>query len=670
MLATHNILKPATGTPITVPSQDMILGCYWMTGIAEGDIGEGRIFSGIEEAILAEAEGVIGLRAKIKIYIKDQFIETSLGRALFNEILPEDLPFQNVQFNSKKLMNLIGQIMRQYGQERVISCLDDIKNLGFHYATISGISWGMNDLHVPADKPRIIKEAEKEVLITEDHFKKGLLSETERLAKIIEIWQKAKNEIEVLVPKTLDKNGSVFQIIDSGARGSWSQPVQMSGMKGLVINPSGQIMELPVKSSYKEGFSVLEYFISTHGARKGTADTALRTSTAGYLTRRLVDVAHEVIVTEKDCKTKESIRVLRKEADDLGQDFVFKIVGRHTAEDVKSKDGKVIVKDGEMIGWDEGNEIVKDGIESVDVRSPISCQSTRGICQKCYGWDLIHNDTVKLGEAVGIVAAQAIGEPGTQLTMRTFHTGGVAASDITMGLPRVQEVFEARKPKGMAAVSVLTGKVIKITEDGIIKIKGVRGIDKKKSTKVEIIEYKIPPNTGILVIEGQEIRAGQQLFEGSVDLRELFKVAGKEEVQRYVINEIQGIYVSQGATIHDKHIEIIIRQMFSRVRVIDPGETELSPGQVVERSKFVEANEVADKNKKQIAKGRSLLLGISRVSLTTDSFLSAASFQETSRVLIKATIEGKEDKLKGLKENVIIGKLIPAGTGFKEEKKN
>jgi len=670
MLATRNILKPATGTPITVPSQDMILGCYWLTGVAEGEIGEGRVLSGIEEAILANENGTIGLRTKIKIYIKNQLIETSLGRVIFNEILPDDLPFQNVQFDSKRLRNLIGQIMRQYGQEKVIACLDDIKNLGFYYATISGISWGMSDLTVPQDKPRIIKEADKEVDTIEDHFKKGLLSEAERIAKIIEVWQKAKNEIEVLVPKTLDKNGSVFQIIDSGARGSWSQPVQMSGMKGLVINPSGQIMELPVKSSYKEGFDVLEYFISTHGARKGTADTALRTSTAGYLTRRLVDVAHEVIVTEKDCKTKESIKVLRKEADDLGQDFVFKIVGRYAAKDVKSDKGKVIVKEGEIIGWDEGEEIVKVGVESVDVRSPINCQSVRGICQKCYGWDLSRNETVKLGEAVGIVAAQAIGEPGTQLTMRTFHTGGVAASDITMGLPRVQEVFEARKPKGRAAISVLGGKVIKITEDGIIKIKGKRSNDKKKNAKLEIIEYKVPPNTGTLVKEGQEIKNGQQLFEGSVDLRELFKVAGKEEVQRYVINEIQGIYVSQGATIHDKHIEVIIRQMFSRVRVIDPGDSGLSPGQVVERSRFIEANEVAAKDKKQIARGRSLLLGISRVALTTDSFLSAASFQETSRVLIKATIEGKEDKLRGLKENVIIGKLIPAGTGFKEGKIN
>jgi DNA-directed RNA polymerase subunit beta' len=668
MLATNNILKPATGTPITVPSQDMILGCYWMTGLSEGEKGEGKSFSGIEEAIMAYEEGVIDLRSKVKIFIKGEMIETSLGRALFNEILPEDFPFQNLQFNSKKIMKLIGHVMRQYGREIVIKFLDDVKNMGFYYATVSGISWGMDDLSIPKEKPAIIKAAEKEITATEDHFKKGLLSESERTSKIIEIWQRAKNEIEVLVPKTLDKKGAVFQIIDSGARGSWSQPIQMSGMKGLVINPSGQIMELPVKSSYKEGFSVLEYFNSTHGARKGTADTALRTSTAGYLTRRLVDVAHEVIVTEKDCKTKENITVFRKEADELGQDFSFKIVGRYAAKDVKSKDGKVIVKAGDLIGWDEGDEIIKEGVESVDVRSPITCQSKRGICQRCYGWDLIHNATVEMGEAVGIVAAQAIGEPGTQLTMKTFHTGGVAASDITMGLPRVQEVFEARKPKGMATVSALNGKVLKITEDRIVKIKGTRGND-KKNPKVEIIEYKIPSNAGIMVTEGQEVRAGQQIYEGSVDLRELFKVAGKEEVQRYVINEIQGIYVSQGATIHDKHVEVIIRQMFSRVRVLDAGETVLSPGQVVERSKFVEANDEAIEEKKKIAKGRSLLLGISRVSLTTDSFLSAASFQETSRILIKATIEGKEDKLRGLKENVIIGKLIPAGTGFKEDKK-
>ncbi len=666
MLSSRNILKPATGTPIIVPSQGMILGCYWVTDMIEKGKGEGMVFSSPEEAILAEEKGVVDLRAKVKVLIKGELIETSLGRVIFNETLPEGFPFYNEQFNSKKSRKLIGDIVEQYDQERAIKFLDEIKNLGFYYATISGTSWGMDDLVIPEDKPKIMEAAEKEVETIEDHFKKGLLSESERVAKVIEVWQRAKTEIERKVPQTLKAAGSVFQIIDSGARGSWSQPVQMSGMKGLVINPAGQVMELPIKSSYKEGLNVLEYFIATHGARKGTADTALRTSTAGYLTRRLVDVSHEVIVTEKDCKTKEGIVVFRKEADNLGQDFAFKIIGRHAAEDVKPKKGKTIVKKGEVIDWRKSEEIIKSEIESVKVFSPITCESVRGVCQKCYGWDLGRNETVKLGEAVGIVAAQAIGEPGTQLTMRTFHTGGVASEgDITMGLPRVQEIFEARNPKGKASISVLEGKVMKITEDRVIKIKGKRG---GKNKKVEIVEYNTPLNAGILVAEGQEINRGQQLFEGSVDLKELFRLAGREEVQRYIIKEIQRIYVSQGATIHDKHVEIIIRQMFSRIRVSEPGDSELSPGQVVEKSKFTEINNDLEKDKKQIAKGRSFLLGISKVALTTDSFLSAASFQETSRVLIKAAIEAKEDKLRGLKENVIIGKLIPCGTGFRKKK--
>ncbi len=667
MLSSRNIIKPATGTPIAIPSQDIVLGCYWLTDLIEGEKGQGSIFSSAEEAMLAYEAGYLSLRAKIKVKINKQgrLIETCFGRVLFNQSLPDGFPFQNKHFNSKKLQKLIGQIIRKYSNEKVIKTLDKIKDLGFNYSTISGISWGMNDLEIPKKKPFIIESAEKEVTQVENHFKKGLLSEAERKTKIIEIWQKAKTEIEEEVPKTLKKLGSVFQIIDSGARGSWSQPVQMSGMKGLVINPAGQIIELPVKSSYKEGFGVLEYFISTHGARKGTADTALRTSTAGYLTRRLIDVAHDVIASERDCKTKEGIMLFRKDADELGQDFLFKIVGRHVIENIKPKKGKTIVKKGEIIDWDKGEKIVEAKIESVKVYSPITCQTVRGVCQKCYGWDLGKNELVKLGQAVGIVAAQAIGEPGTQLTMRTFHTGGVASGgDITMGLPRVQEIFEARKPKGKALISVLTGKVQKITEERVIKIKGKR--DVKKSKKAEIIEYKIPPDVSIFVKEGQLIERGEQLFEGSIDLGELFRLGGKEKIQSYIVKEIQKIYVSQGATIHDKHVEVIIRQMFSRSKIIEPGDSEFSPGQIVEYAKLVETNNRLKKDKKQLAKYKTLLLGISKVALTTDSFLSAASFQETSRVLIKATIEGKEDKLKGLKENVIIGKLIPAGTGFKK----
>jgi len=638
MLASQNLLKPATGAPIDVPTQDIVLGLYWLTKIIEGKKGEGKIFGSSEEALLSHEMGYLDRRAKIKVRVQKDFSETSLGRILFNEALPADVPFQNDHFNSKKMEKLIAQIVRKYGREEVVATLDRLKNLGFEYSTIAGISWGMDDLVIPKEKPRIISMAEKEVAQIKEHFSKGLLSKEERASKVIEVWQRAKTEIEKQVHEILPEQGSVFQIVDSGARGSWTQPVQMTGMKGLVINPAGQIIELPVKSSYKEGFDVLEYFISTHGARKGTADTALRTSTAGYLTRRLVDVAHEAVITEKDCKDKEGITVFRKDAE--------------------------------------------RGIEKIKIRSPMSCKTIRGVCQKCYGWDLGNNEPVKLGEAIGIVAAQAIGEPGTQLTMRTFHTGGVAGGgDITFGLPRVQEIFEARTPKGRANVAQVSGKVLAVTPERVIRIKPqplsktnsnptktktVKNPKRLSKKALPVIEYKVPPQRAIWVLPGQKVEKGQQLFEGSLDLGELFKLVGKEAVWRYIISEIQKIYVSQGAIIHDKHIEVIVRQMFSRLRIKDPGDGLFSPGEIVEKAKFLEENTRLKKEKKQPIKASPVLLGISRVALTTDSFLSAASFQETSRVLIRAALEGKEDRLLGLKENVIIGKLIPAGTGFEK----
>jgi DNA-directed RNA polymerase subunit beta' len=687
MLSSLNLLKPATGTPIVTPTQDIILGCYWLTRITQGAKGEGKCFGSPEEAILTYDFGEIDLKAKVKIRgvkgtkVKrgqpSEFIETSVGRIIFNEALPEDFSFQNEDQNGKKVEKVIGKIIEKYGLEESQKTLDRIKSLGFEYATQSGISWGMNDLIVPLEKEEILKRTEKEVEQVEEHFKRGLLSKEEKTAKVIENWAKAKSEIEKLLPKTLPASGPVFQIIDSGARGSWAQPVQMAGMKGLVINPMGQIIELPVKSSYKEGFNVLEYFISTHGARKGTADTALRTSTAGYLTRRLVDVAHELVISEEDCGEKEGINVFKSNSDEIGQNFAFKIVGRVAAMDCKeeiiegkSKKQKTLVKKGEIIDWDKADAITKAGVEQIRIFSPLTCQVRKGICQKCYGWDLGHNQLVKLGEAVGIIAAQAIGEPGTQLTMKTFHMGGVAggAGDITFGLPRVQEIFEARSPGGKAEISQTDGEVLEIKPEGIIRIK-TKPKPGSKKTKPEIIEYKVPQKIAILVEPNQVVKAGQQLSEGSLDLKELFKFAGQEETQNYVIHQIQKIYVSQGAVIHDKHIEVIVRQMFSRVRIKEGGDTSFTPGEILEKSKFLEENAKIIKEKKQPAKGTLILLGISRVALTTDSFLSAASFQETSRVLIKASIEGKEDKLSGLKENVIIGKLIPAGTGFKKIKK-
>jgi DNA-directed RNA polymerase subunit beta' len=681
LLSFLNLLKPATGAPSTTLYQDISLGCYYLTRLKEGAKGEGKVFGSSEEALLAYEFGDVSLKAKIKVRFRpassrsktptQAFTETSVGRIIFNEVLPEDYPFQNSEIKVKDLEKINRDIIENYSPEKVKEILDRIKELGFNYATQAGISWGMDDLIVPPQKEQIIKEAEKEIEKIEGHFKKGLLSEEEKRNRAIEVWNRVKSEIEVLVPKTLPKYGSVFQIVESGSRGSWGQPVQMSGMKGLVINPAGQIIELPVKNSFKEGFDVLEYFISTHGARKGTADTALRTSTAGYLTRRLVDVSHEIVVNEEDCKDEEGVVLFRKDSDDIGQNFVFKILGRVVLDGIRG-----ICKKGEIIDWEKAEKIIAANIEQVRVRSPLSCKSSRGVCQKCYGWNLGNNQLVKLGDPVGIIAAQAIGEPGTQLTMRTFHTGGVAGGgDITFGLPRVQEVFEARPPGGKAEMSQVDGKVLEITPERVIRIKpkkiSLSAAEKKskaKKKKAGILEYQIPPKTAIWVEPGQSVKKGQQLSEGSLDLKELFKSVEQEETQRYIVKEIQKIYVSQGAIIHDKHIETICRQMFSRVRVKSPEDSSFSVGEIVERARFLEENAKLKKEKKKLAKGTPVLLGISRIALTTDSFLSAASFQETSRVLIKASLDGREDKLRGLKENVIIGKLIPAGTGFRKEK--
>jgi DNA-directed RNA polymerase subunit beta' len=659
MLSSLNLLKPATGLPICSPTQDIVLGCYWLTEISEGREGEGKVFGSPEEAIMAYELGKIDLRAEIKIRFKKEFMETSVGRILFNEALPENFPFQNEWMDSKKLEKLIAFIISKYETEEAKATSDKIKDLGFEYSTRSGITWGMDDLIVPPEKPRIMEEAEREVETVRGHFKKGLLSKEEETAKIIEVWTKAKSEIEKLVPKTLPAGGPVYSIVEAGARGSWSQPVQMTGMKGLVINPMGQIIELPVKNSYKQGFDVLEYFISTHGARKGTADTALRTAAAGYLTRRLVDVAHEVVINEEDCRDQEGVEIYLEDAEEIGQNFLFKIVGRINLENIRG-----ICKKGEIIDWEKAEKIVEKGIEKVRVRSPLSCKTARGICQKCYGWDLGQNHLIKLGEAVGIVAAQAIGEPGTQLTLKTFHTGGVAGGgDITFGLPRVQEIFEVRLPGGKAEISQVEGKVLEVTPERIVKIKS-----KSANPKAKVVEYKIPERAAIWVKPGDKVKKGQPLCEGSLDLKELFQLTDKQLTQRYIVKEIQKIYVSQGVAIHDKHVEVICRQMFSRLRIKDSGDSLFSTGEIVEKARFLEENARLKKEKKKPCKETPILLGISRVALTTDSFLSAASFQETSRVLIRAAIVGKEDKLRGLKENVIIGKLIPAGTGFGYEK--
>ncbi|MBU1015202.1 DNA-directed RNA polymerase subunit beta' [Patescibacteria group bacterium] len=671
MLSSVNMLKPATGMPVVAPRQDMVLGCYWITGLVRKEEKTQKIFSSPEETFLALGSGKITHQEAIQVRLPKKWggdgvsrTETCAGRLIFNESLPADFPFVNEQMTNKKLERITGEIISTYPREVAEETLDLMKTLGFEYSTKSGITWGMDDLVVPKEKGELIAKAEEEIETIDSHWMRGLLSKEERSAKVIEVWSRVKTSIEKLVPKSLPPGGSVFSIIDSGARGSWSQPVQMAGMKGLVTNPAGRIIELPVKSSFKEGFDVLEYFISTHGARKGTADTALRTSTAGYLTRRLIDVAHEVLATDEDCKDTNGIVLAKKDAEEVGQNLMLQIGGRVLAEELKG-----VGKKGDILDAARVRKIGEaENIQEVRVRSPLSCKAVRGVCRMCYGWELGSNKMVLHGTAVGIIAAQSIGEPGTQLTMRTFHTGGVAGGgDITQGLPRVEEIFEGRIPGGKAILSQVDGVVEEITPENVVRVLAHPEKESKGKSSVEhIVEYEIPAKRALWIRKGDQVKKGQQFCEGNLDLGELLKAAGKEAVQRYIAREVQHIYVSQGASIHDKHIEVITRQMFSRMRVKERGGTNLSEGEVVDRAIFLEENERVKTEGKEQATAVQLLLGISRVALTTDSFLSAASFQETSRVLIRAALEGKEDTLRGLKENVIIGKLIPAGTGLKE----
>ncbi|MDD5590114.1 MAG: DNA-directed RNA polymerase subunit beta' [Candidatus Portnoybacteria bacterium] len=684
MLSSNNLLKPATGEPIAFPSQDMILGCYWMSQFKEGKKGEGKIFKNLDEIIQYYQFGEIDLRAKIKVYASSlnlagnrenpkELIETSAGRIIFNQILPHEIHFINNELGKKTLLSLIGEIVEKCGIKKTAQILDRIKEIGFEYATKSGISWGMDDLKMPSKKKELLELAERDVETVHRQYLDGLLTREERRARIIEIWFDVIDKISKMVVDELDPDGSVKAMVVSGARGSWGQISQMMGIKGLVTNPSGEIIELPIKSSFKEGFNVLEFFIATHGARKGTADTALRTSTAGYLTRRLVDVAQDVVIREVDCNAKDGIFIYREDGAETGRTLGARVMGRVSLEDVKAGE-KVLVKKGVLIDKQAAKRIDEAGLNKIKVRSVITCQCRQGVCQMCYGYDLGNNQLVKIGEAVGIVTAQAIGEPGTQLTMRTFHTGGVAGGgDITQGLPRVDEIFEARPPKGKAVISEQDGHVVEIEDkenQRTIQITGkIKTFDSKKKAifKNEVKTYPVPINQGLWVKAGDVVQRGQQLSEGHLDLKELFKLAGKEAVQRYILREVQTIYASQGEGINDKHIEIIVKQMLSRVRVKDPGDTNLLAGDIIEKGTFLMENDAVRKKSGKIATAVQLLMGISKVSLTTDSWLSAASFQETARVLIGASIAGKTDHLRGLKENVIIGKLIPAGTGWHAE---
>ena len=671
MLSSHNLLKPASGEPIVIPSQDMVLGCYYMTKIQKNLKGEGKFFNTPQEAILAYELDKINLKSRIKIRLNSTLIETCVGRIIFNEALPKELRFVNKVMDAKSLKNIVAQSLEKCGHHETVALVDRIKKLGFEYATHSGMSWGIDDLSIPEIRKELYNKANKEIESIHKQYREGLLTDNERRVRILEIWTMVKNKVADAVKNELNENNPVYSMIDSGARSSWAVLTQMMGMKGLVVNPAGDTIELPIKSSFKEGFNVLEYFISTHGARKGMTDIALRTATAGYLTRRLVDVAQDVVVRQHDCGDTSGVVVSRHHEESLGRDFTTRIIGRTALEDIKNPaTNKTIVAKGNQISKEKALEILKAKIDKVRIRSVIKCKTRRGICQACYGYDLGSNKLVALGAAVGIVTAQAIGEPGTQLTMRTFHTGGVAGQDITQGLPRVQEIFENRVPKGKALISEVTGQVAEIKKDGEKKIIKIEYETKEKNRKKDssgFKEYTIPANIALWVKEQDLVVKGQQLTEGHLDLQELFALGGIDAVQDYIVHEVQQIYSSQGEGINDKHIEIIVRQMLSRVRVKDPGDTDLLFGDIVEKAQYIEANEAVKKKGGKLATAEPLLLGITKASLSTESFLSAASFQETARVLINAAVTGKKDYLRGLKENVIIGKLIPVGTGYREK---
>ena len=664
MLSRRNLLKPASGEPIISPTLDMVLGCYYITHILAGAKGEGRAFASFDEAIMAYELGQIDIRAAIKVLNNSSILETSVGRIKLNEIIPAEIEYVNYEMTKKELKLLVAKVLEVSGVEEAALFADRIKNLGFASVTKSGISWGMADLQVPEEKKTIMQTAEAQVEVIKQQFNMGLLTEGERKGQVIEIWNNAKNKIADAVRSNLDKEGPVYSMVYSKARGSESVVVQMSGMKGLMAGPTGETIELPIKSCFKEGLNVLEYFISTHGARKGMADTALRTATAGYLTRRLVDVSQDIIIREEDCGDQDGIYLYKEDSDRIGQSFASRVIGRVLLEDViDSKTGEFLAKSGDLVDKIQGELIEKANIPQVKIRSLVTCKTPRGVCQKCYGVDLGRGNLVQMGQAVGIVAAQAIGEPGTQLTMRTFHIGGIAGTDITQGLPRVEEIFEARPPKGEAVISEVDGKVVEIAiGDKMTNVK----IEIEGKTKV-IKEYEVAPGSTLKVAEGELIGKGSKISEGNIDLRKLYKALGWEAVHRYIVKEIQEIYASQGEGINDKHIEVIIKQMFSRVQIMESGSTNMMVGDAIEKDQFRDENARVKAEGGEEATGEDILMGITKVALSTESFLSAASFQETARVLIGAAVEGKVDHLRGLKENVIIGKLIPAGTGYKTE---
>ncbi|MDQ3245039.1 MAG: DNA-directed RNA polymerase subunit beta', partial [bacterium] len=674
MAANKNLLKPQNGDPIANPRMDMVLGAYWMTKSVDGEIGEGKYFGSPNTAISAYEYDIVSLRAKIKVMTTDSkkyekfgtgLFETSVGRIIFNSILPEDFAYINEEINSKRISSLVDELILHYGIDATPPILDKIKELGFKYSTISGTTWGYDNISLPKEKAGIIAKGKEEEEKIIGEWSEGLLSDQERYQRIIGIWTHAKKELEKVLPLTLDKNGSTYDLFTSGARGTMTSLSQMAGMKGLIQNNQGRTLEFPILPSYHEGLSPIEYFVTTHGARKGASDTALNTAKAGYLTRRLVDVAQDVVITEDDCGTKEGKTVSKENISGIEISLSKNIRGRVLAGDLKDKDGNVVYKKGFLVTKEEAYKIEELGFIEVFVRSPLTCKTAHGLCVMCYGLDLGRNHLVKQGEAVGIIAAQAIGEPGTQLTLRTFHAGGVAGTDITTGLPRIEEIFEKRIPKNGAIVSQTDGIVIEVKnkddKEKIIKVLS----DSKVDGKPNEIEYTSPFNRMPIVKAGAKIKKGELLTDGSADITEIFKYGSKELAEEYIIREINKVYELQSASISRKHTEIIIRQMFSRRKIKDAGETNFSNGDIVENTALIEENFKLAKIEGKEAKAEIIVLGITEVSLRTTSWLSAASFQNTNRVLIENSIKNGMDNLRGLKENVIIGRLIPAGTGFK-----
>ncbi|MBL8929859.1 MAG: DNA-directed RNA polymerase subunit beta' [Kineosporiaceae bacterium] len=684
MLSSNNILKPADGRPVTMPTQDMIIGLYYLTMAKDGVPGEGRAFSSVAEAIMALDARELDIRATISIRFPgivppEGFeapegwqsgdpvtLRTTLGRALFNQTLPVDYAYVDTEVDKKVLSAIVNDLAERYPKVQVAATLDALKETGFHWATRSGTTVSISDVVTPPGKQAILERYEARAAKVQGQYDRGLITDDERRQELIEIWTQATNEVAKEMEANLPKDNSIYRMVSSGARGNWMQMRQIAGMRGLVANPKGEIIPRPIKANFREGLSVLEFFISTHGARKGLADTALRTADSGYLTRRLVDVAQDVIIREEDCGTERGL-VMPIAVEITGEDgkpalrrhddVETSVYARSSAEDV-AVDGTVVVPAGTDLGDVIINDLVSRGVSSIKVRSVLTCESKVGTCAMCYGRSLAAGKLVDIGEAVGIIAAQSIGEPGTQLTMRTFHTGGVAGEDITMGLPRVQELFEARTPKGMAPISEAAGRV------------AIEDTDRSRKLVItpddgsEEVAYPVSKRARLIIEDGQHVEVGQQLVHGAVDPKQVLRILGPRQVQIHLVDAVQEVYRSQGVSIHDKHIEVIVRQMLKRVTIIESGDAELLPGEMVERSRFEAENRRVVAEGGTPASGRPDLLGITKASLATESWLSAASFQETTRVLTDAAINGKSDPLLGLKENVIIGKLIPAGTGL------